>query len=114
MELKCLYENLWKVGEALQGHQPESILEGNFRPWPKVRPEDELCVALYGRLETGMAARRGLLRNELTRRGGEEYGIVFKEVIALFGEGIHESLRRTLGDFLDATGGAKANSKLQD
>ena len=32
------------------------------------------------------------------------------EVFKLFGEGIHESLARTMGDYLEATGGVLANS----
>ena len=39
---------------------------------------------------------------------------MLKEVLALFGEGIRESLQRTMGDFLEATKGAKAESQLED
>ena len=39
---------------------------------------------------------------------------MLKEVFGLFGEGIHESLLRTQGNYLEATNGAKAKSKLTD
>ena len=36
-----------------------------------------------------------------------------REVFALFGEGIHESLQRTMGDYLESTSGDKSNSKME-
>ena len=39
---------------------------------------------------------------------------MLKEVFGLFGKGIHESLLRTLGTYLESTNGAKATSKLAD
>ncbi len=38
------------------------------------------------------------------------YTPILIEVFKLFGEGIQESLTRTLGDYLEATGGQLANS----
>ncbi len=52
-----------------------------------------------------------LLRAYETREDIESYGVILKKVFRLFGEAIHESLTRTLGQYLEATGGKLANSK---
>jgi hypothetical protein len=112
LELHDVYDCLWAVGVKLQGDSPLTVLDE--RPLPKVRPDDPAAQRMYTKLETGAAEKKATFR--LDRGGGnkKEYNVVLTDVLRLFGEGIHESLRRTLGDFLDATGGAKANSKLQD
>ena len=46
------------------------------------------------------------------RDDAAEYTAVLKEVLALFWEGIHEPLTRTMGKYLEATDGAKSKSKL--
>ena len=38
--------------------------------------------------------------------------MVLLEILQLFGEGIHESLGRTMGDYLKATNGPKANDNI--
>ena len=54
------------------------------------------------------------LRNFRDRADAAEYEVVLKEVFALFGEGVHESLERTMGKYLERTNGDKALSKLSD
>jgi hypothetical protein len=39
---------------------------------------------------------------------------VLREVLALFGKGIHEFLTRTMGQYLEVTGGRLANSNKSD
>ncbi len=50
-----------------------------------------------------------MLRAYLTREDVDSYVIVLKKVLCLFGLAIHESLTRTLGNFLEATCGTQAN-----
>ena len=50
-----------------------------------------------------------MLRAYLEREDVDSYVLVLKKVLSLFGLAIHESLTRTLGKFLDATGGTQAN-----
>jgi hypothetical protein len=50
-----------------------------------------------------------MLRSYLTREDVDSYVIVLKKVLCLFGLAIHESLTRTLGNFLEATCGTQAN-----
>ncbi len=50
------------------------------------------------------------LRAFETREDIDVYWNVLIEVLKLFGKGIQESLSRTMGDYLEATGGYLANS----
>ena len=47
------------------------------------------------------------------RNDKEKYIPVLKNKFHLSGEGIHESLKWTMGDYLEATGGSMAESQLQ-
>ena len=58
-------------------------------------------------------ARWELLCAFENRDDKEMYIPVLKKIFHLFGEGIHESLKRTMGDYLEATGDSMAESKLQ-
>ncbi len=51
-----------------------------------------------------------VLRAYEQREDLETYTIVLKEVMGLFGKGIHESLTRTMGRYLESMGGKLANS----
>ena len=50
------------------------------------------------------------LRAYETRQDVERYKEVLTKVLSLFGEGMQESLTRTMGEYLEATGGLLANS----
>ena len=50
------------------------------------------------------------LRAYETRQDVERYKEVLTKVLSLFGEGMQESLTRTVGEYLEATGGLLANS----
>ena len=58
-------------------------------------------------------ARWELLCAFENRDDKEMYIPVLKKIFHLFGEGIHESLKRTMGDYLEATGDSMAESKLE-
>jgi hypothetical protein len=45
MELNDIYEHVWNVGLLLQTNQCMSILDQDFRPWPKVSSTS--CSSLY-------------------------------------------------------------------
>ena len=49
------------------------------------------------------------LRAFETREDVIRYKEVLKKVLSLFGEGIHESLTRTMGAYLEATAGTLSN-----
>ena len=49
------------------------------------------------------------LQKYKNREDLETYTVVLKEVFNLFGQGIHESLTRTMGAYLEATGGTDQN-----
>jgi hypothetical protein len=56
-----------------------------------------------------------VLREFRSQSGAAEYTVILKEVFALFGNGIKESLFRTMGDYyLEATNGKFSRSKLPE
>jgi hypothetical protein len=42
-----VYEDVWNVGTLLQSDDALSVLEPNFRPWPKVKEASEASHAFY-------------------------------------------------------------------
>ena len=114
MELNELYDSLGDMATTLQGPNPLTILDDGWRPWPKVKQGREDCRAMYARLEANLEHSKELLRSHQSARDTDQYTIILKEVLHLFGEAIHESLQRTMSDFLESTNGPKANSKLED
>ena len=113
MELNNLYDHMWELGIVLKGDNPLSVLDVGYRPWPKIKTHIPEVASMYDRLGTNLTDTRELLLSHQQATDSDQYEIVLKEVLCLFGEGIHESLRRTMGEFLQSTGGAKSNSKLK-
>ena len=64
--------------------------------------------------EEGKDARLAKLRAFRSRPDAEEYTVVLRDILALFGEGIQESFERTMADYLESTDGKWALSKLSD
>jgi hypothetical protein len=54
------------------------------------------------------------LRKYRSRPDVDKYEVVLRKVLLLFGKGIHESLERTMGDFLKATNGKFQNDNLSE
>ncbi len=90
--------------------QTESCLDIFFRPWPK-HPAEMGGDNFYAIHDRDKVADLEHLRSYQTREDIGVYQTVVMEVFKLFGEGIQESLARTMGDYLEATGGVLANSK---
>jgi hypothetical protein len=114
LELNDLYEHLWAVGNLLKGPDALEILEDEFRPWPKVRIHEVFSQKFYevhDRKKTEELTQLRLYENRLDH---DTYKVVLFEVFVLFGEGIHESLTRTMGHYLEATHGEKRNSNLTE
>jgi hypothetical protein len=112
LELNGIYDHLWAMGTLLQSDNSLDILAEDYRPWPKV----ESAAKFYARRASDAAPNLGAKRRELLRefkKDNADYVIILKEVLSLFGAGIHESLQRTMGDFLEATNGRKSLSKLE-
>ena len=47
MEITELYEHVWNVGVLLQSDDALSILDLDFRPWPKIKEGTEASNAFY-------------------------------------------------------------------
>jgi len=109
-ELNDLYDELWKVATLLEGPDALDILEDAYRPWG--RPDCVRNVEWYVKHDNRLPERKAMLREFRSRSDAAEYSLKLREVFALFGNGIKESLTRTMGDYLEATNGKHARSKL--
>ena len=115
MELPQLCDHLWKFADVLVGPNPLSVMEPNYRPWPKLRgegPDTKEMYAWYANREKMLKPRRVKLRAFRERHSGEAYTLILKELFLLMGKAIHTSLRRTMGNYLESTNGIKRNSTL--
>ena len=93
----------------LQTESCLDIFDDDFRPWPK-HPFEMGGDNFYTIHDRDKVADLEHLRSYQTREDIGVYRTVQMEVLKLFGEGIQESLARTMGDYLEATGGVLANS----
>ena len=109
MELHAVYEHLWVVGTDLQQPQALVILDDGHRPWPKLHPADVTCIGMCAGLSIGLRLRKAQLRKYRLRSDANEYEIMLRDVLRLFGEGIHESLTRTMSKCLNVTSGLIGN-----
>ena len=114
MEMHDCYDHLWRMGTLLQGDDALDVLEEGYRPWPRVHPEDVQCQNWYVQNEARKPATLATLRMFLEQEDADEYAAVLRQVLALVGEGIHESLARTMGDYLEETKGKYRNSQLSE
>ena len=109
MDLNDLYEEVWNVGALLMTDDSLSILEDGFRPWPRVKEGTEASWDFYDIHDRNKAADLLILRKYETREDIASYTVILKEVFHLFGEAIHESLTRTMGQYLEASTGVLQN-----
>ncbi len=110
MELNDIYDHLWNVGVLLKSDEALHILEEGWRPWPRVKDGKEVSWDFYDIHDRHKAADLNLLRAYGTREDVHQYTTVLKEVLNLFGDGIRESITRTMGAYLESTGGRLRNS----
>ena len=109
IELHRIYDRLWELGTKLQSESWLGIYSGDYRPWEEQRGLESFYKKKW---ESGglREARWKLLCAFGNWDDKEKYIPVLKKIFHLFGEGIHESLKRTMGDYLEATGGSMAES----
>ena len=87
MELNDIYEELWNVGTLLQNHgEVLSIMEDDFRPWPKVKEDTEKSRLFYEVHDRAKQTDMALLRKYKSRADLQSYVVVLKKVLSLFGK----------------------------
>jgi hypothetical protein len=86
------------------------ILNDGYRPWPRVKEGTEASWDFYDIHDRNKATDLDVLRKYQDRVDIDTYKVVLEEVLHLFGQGIHESLTRTMGKYLEATGGRLSNN----
>jgi hypothetical protein len=47
MVINELYEHVWNVGVLLQSDDALSILELDYRPWPKIKEDTQASIEFY-------------------------------------------------------------------
>ena len=77
-----------------------SILQLEYRPWPKVHEGDTVSVKFYMRLDKNKETNMAELNNFHGRSDVLRYTQVLKQQLGLFGDGILVSLERTMGKYL--------------
>ena len=93
MELNDIYEELWNVGTLLQNDgEVLSIMEDDFRPWPKVKEDTEKSRKFYEVHERAKQTDMALLRKYKSRADLQSYVVVLKKVLSLFGKSAAVSL----------------------
>jgi hypothetical protein len=110
MDVNDLYEHVWNVGTLLMSEDSLDILQDGFRPWPRVQEGSEASWDFYDIHDRNKAMDLMLLRKYQDREDIVTYTVILQEVLHLFGQGIHESLTRTMANYLEATGGRLSNN----
>jgi hypothetical protein len=109
MELNDIYEHVWNLGILLQTEDCLSILELEYRAWPKVRVGEAGSVEFYRILNRTKEIDLEELRSFRRREDICNYEPVLREILCLFGQAIKTSLERTMGKYLQSTGGIYRN-----
>ena len=61
MEMHVVHGHLWKMGTLLMGPDSLSVLDDDYRPWPKLQPDNEQATSYYAdSTKTGRTSRGGL------------------------------------------------------
>ncbi len=98
MDINDIYEHVWNVGTLLMSEDSLDILNDGFRPWPRVKEGTEASWDFYDIHDRNKATDLDILRKYQDRVVIDTYKVIFQEVLHLFGQGIHESLTRTMGN----------------
>jgi len=109
MELNDDYEHVWNLGILLQTEDSLSILEPEYRAWPKVRVAEAGSVEFYRILNRSKEMDLEELQSFRRREDIGNYEPVLREILCLFGQALITSLERTMGKYLQSTGGIYRN-----
>jgi hypothetical protein len=114
MELNDLYDHLWNMGSILKTDEALTVLDDDYRPWPRVRYNEVPSRQYYDHLEKNKVGHRAELRQYENKSDLDVYRPILLEVLQLFGTAIHTSLERTMGKYLKATDGIFRNDLRPD
>jgi hypothetical protein len=114
LELNDLYDHLWNLGVLLKSDNWMSVLQPNYRPWPKVHEGDAVSTKFYSRLEKNKEKDMKKLNDFTTRADVLRYTEELQKQLSLFGDGILTSLQRTMGKYLQKTLGESRNELKED
>ena len=114
MELNDLYDHLWNMGTTLESEEALSVLDTDYRPWPRVRYTERASRHFYDHLERNKPAALMELKQYEKKSDLAVYMPILLEVMQLFGLAVHTSLERTMGKYLKATDGVFRNELRPD
>ena len=109
LEINDLLDHMWNVAVLMQSDEALSILEDDYRPWPKVRAGEAASQRFYHKLERNKEANLLELRQYETKGDVETYREKLLIILDLAGQAIHVSLEYTMGKYLEATNGIFRN-----
>jgi hypothetical protein len=98
----------------LRTEEALSVLDEAYRPWPKVRANEDASKRFYGKLERNRVEDLAELRLFETRVDVGTYRAKLLTILDLAGQAIHTSLERTMGKYLKATNGIFRNETRSD
>jgi hypothetical protein len=114
MEINDLMDHLWNVAVLLQTEDALSILDDDYRPWPKVRAGEASSQRFYQTLEKNKEANLIELRQFETKTDVETYRDKLLIILDLAGQAIHASLKYTMGKYLQSTNGILRNETREE
>ena len=114
LELNEIFDALWKVGNKMRGGEAFDLFEEAFRPWPRLRPEDPDIQEWYDAQLERKANDLEMLRSYTEKEDAASYTVILRQVLQVFGKSIQAAFERNWGDYLEATDGNQANSKLTE
>ena len=100
--------------KSYSGEDALSILDDEYRPWPRVRFTEGPSQNYYEHLEKNKNTEIAELKQFQQRADNSVYQPIMLELLQLFGLAIHTSLERTLGKYLKATDGVFRNDLRSD
>jgi hypothetical protein len=83
MELNDLYDHMWNMGSILKTDEALTVLDDDYRPWPRVRYNEVPSRQYYGHLEKNKVGHRAELRQYENKSDLDVYRPVLLEVLQL-------------------------------
>jgi hypothetical protein len=87
LEINDLYDYLWDVGSLLQCEESLTIFEDGWWPWARVKGGTEASRKFYEVRDRHKERDMDVLRKFKGRDDIDEYTIILRKVLSLFGEG---------------------------
>jgi len=113
-QLPRLYEYVYDLALLLQSDKCLSIFDLHFRAWPHIYQNRGRAQKFYKGIDSNLAEDHVALNKFHAREDSVKYTELLRKILAIFGQGIIDSLEFTMGDYLRQTDGVLANDQRED